>query len=102
MNNKIREIVENFDWEKVNKVMKCLNWRWAFSKTENQIPSIGELVLQGIRLLEEVNHSTLMDKSNHYRGTGGFEAKGIYLNESDEVILELSFTIESWESDIDE
>ena len=102
MNNKIREIVENFDWNKVNIVMKHLNWQWVFSKMEDKIPSIGELVLQGIRLLEEVEHSTLMDKSNHYRGTGGFEAKGIYLNESDEVILELSFTIESWESDINE
>lgn len=96
MNKKIKEIIKNFDWIKVHGVMEHLNWKWVTSEMGEQIPSIGELVLKGITLLKKAEHLALANNCNIHVESGGFRARGIYINESDEVILELFFIIESW------
>ena len=46
-----KEIFSTFDFEKVRKVMIALKWKWAFSITEDQIPTIGEIVIRAENLL---------------------------------------------------
>lgn len=98
MNNKIENIIKNFKWRKVRKAMKALNWTWHDSETLSKIPSIGELVIQSIKLLEEVEKKSLIAKCNIVVGTGGFKAKAYYDKETKEIDFELSFIVESWES----
>ena len=47
--NHIREVLREFNWAKIHKVMKVLDWQWA---PINRVPTIGELKDQARRILE--------------------------------------------------
>lgn len=84
----IDEIMDNFDFGKVAKVMEGLNWRWANSETELQIPDVAELRKQARRLLKTAL------KENTGIATGGF--KVTYLK--DEKFLHLEFVVSEWDT----
>lgn len=50
MNQEIEQILDNFDFEKVYKVMKTLRWEWNFCG-EYHIPNSEELRTEAARLL---------------------------------------------------
>lgn len=103
--NRVDEIIEHFDFEKVHKVMELLNWRWACYEDENYedcydtVPSVGALRIQARKLLIDA-----VDKG--YGGCGGFEVSCFVYEDGPEeegdpddfehsVHLELKFVIES-------
>jgi hypothetical protein len=88
MDSRIETIVKHFDWYKVHQTMELLKWRWVDSEQEESIPSLGELYLTAIDLLESVSKR----KGKHTIGTGGFEA-----SRNEEGDLELKFVLASWE-----
>jgi hypothetical protein len=94
----IKYIIDNFDWEKVHRVMKFLNWRWG-TATDGMVPSIGRLVLEGKRLLEELMAS---DKDVKSIETGGFVARRWDWEEDGEsgVHYELEFVVEQWSTQL--
>ena len=49
--SKIKDILKNFDFERVHSIMKMLDWKWATVKTDNGIPSVDELKAEANRLL---------------------------------------------------
>ena len=92
-NTRIEHIINNFDFNKVRKVMIFLNWTWCGSV---KAPSISELKNTALKLLTNVENSKYRGYICH--STGGFNASKV--PNSDSLFgydLCLDFTIESWE-----
>lgn len=95
----IEEIVKFFDWNRVNKTMIVLDWKWAFSKNENGIPSIEELKESAIKQLKNNYDACELTKKTVKTGSGGFYVEAYYNNESNKVdFLKLSFVLTTWDS----
>jgi hypothetical protein len=99
----IDEIIEEFDFGKVESVMYHLNWRWAGEY--NRTPNIDELRERAQELLESAAQSRLGNfiDTHHEVGiinaTGGFKATA-WCNEAKTEItgLRLEFIVDSWDS----
>lgn len=88
MKEKIEQIMENFDFEKVHKVMVALEWEWYLGTWGGfGIPSVGAIQKAARRLLSEAwtNKTTV--------STGGFSA------EYDDGDLIFRFILEEWFSE---
>jgi hypothetical protein len=87
----INEIMDNFDFERVEKVMDCLNWKWGI---EGQVPDIYEIRRFARQLLADtiIGLGHLIEDKSFSLGSGGFVAKA-YRDGS----LSLSFVVEEWE-----
>ena len=84
----IKEIIENFDFIKVHKVMIYLEWGWH----DGEVPTIGKLVLRSKEMLKEAYDKS---KKNHYFvETGGFKAE----YNAPENYMQLSFILENFDS----
>lgn len=81
--DKVDEILINFDFEKVQKVMKALDWKWAFwediegEQHTAEVPDIHALQCQAQKLLIDA-----VEKG--YGGTGGFEVSCYVYDPCDE------------------
>ncbi len=99
----IKDIMDEFDFDQVERAMEALNWRWR-----GEIPTIYDLRETAESLLRGAAKSRLSDfKDTHHEiaiinGTGGFEARA-YCNEDKTKItgLDLAFIVSSWDSSID-
>lgn len=94
MNEQIKEIIANFDFERVHEAMVALKWTWYNSKSEDKVPSTSELVMEATELLERVQAS---GENTIYVETGGFKA---YKDEYTK--LGLIFQLASWEIDAED
>ena len=98
----IRDIIDEFDFDKVERTMEALNWKWR-----GETPTLYDLRKEAEHLLRGAAKSRLSDfKDTHHdvaiiNATGGFEAKA-YCNENKTKItgLDLAFVVESWDSSI--
>lgn len=98
LQKQINEIVSCFNFEKVYKVMNFLEWTWWSSSTETKVPSIGELVLQAQRSLEEAAYNLLYTSSKDYCvSTGGFHVQG-YCCDDGYIVLDLKFVVAEWDN----
>jgi hypothetical protein len=88
----IDTIMDYFKFEKVQKVMEFLDWRWFGS--EEGIPTLPELKQEARRLLK---HS-LEEKESI--STGGFHVRYISYENGDETI-ELFFSVDYWDETIE-
>ncbi len=82
------DIMESFDFDKVQRTMAFLGWSWGHSKTESRIPSVEEIKKAALVLLNDVinyYHRHFHDVS---KASGGFIAE-VFNNE-----LRLSFVLE--------
>lgn len=77
----IKEILEEFDFEKVHEYMDEKGWGYG---SDNEIPSIPNLVMFAHKLLDEL----LSDDDLNYVSTGGFTALRI----SGQINLQFSIT----------
>lgn len=101
--NQIDEILDYLDFEKVQKVMTFLDWKWAVF---NAVPTIPELRIESRRLLRSAFKQSKEEFSTpnetYIAACGGFTAECIkYLDtESNDIKfhLKLSFNIAEWES----
>lgn len=67
MRELIEEITDEFDFEKVHRTMKALNWTWHDT---DDVPTIGDLRRQARELLQEL----FRNDRYHLTGTGGLFA----------------------------
>ena len=103
VNKMIDEILDEFNFAKVQSAMEALDWKWAGVG----IPTISDLRNEAHRLLRGAANARLYEfKDEHWlegiqNSTGGFEAKA-WCDESKEHItdLELKFVLASWETEI--
>lgn len=101
----INDIIENFDFGKVQTVMFKLNWQWG----SEGVPTIERLKEQALYLLKKAAELRLGEyKYEHSElgiisGTGGFQATA-YCNDSKTEIIyfKLQFILEEWDSEIEE
>lgn len=84
----IDEILDEFDFEKVHRVMVALDWRY---NGHEQVPSIGDLRRTARSLLKQVVES----KGLHSVGTGGLTA---YMHHG---LLGLRFEVSSYEIELE-
>jgi len=89
----IDEVMDEFDFGKVAKAMKSLNWVWA--TVDFTVPEEGTLRQQARKLLGLAYDGAIeFNVSPYTTGTGGFEAT--YSKEYDN--LGLKFIVASWET----
>ena len=100
----IRDIMNNFDFDKVYDAMDALDWRWR-----GEIPSISDLKEEAERLLRGASKSRLNDyKDSHHEtpiinACGGFEARAFCDEDKIKIVgLELEFILTSWDSSIED
>ena len=84
----IREILEEFNFAKVNRVMLALGWTWHHI---GRTPEIGELKKMAERLLTE---TTIGEGNPCYVSSGGFEA----ICDTEKKAMRLLFITEEWEA----
>lgn len=73
--NQSRDIMDRFDFEKVQKVMSFLNWHWV--STGGGVPSIDQLKATALQLMDYAiqGYEESANKAHSYStATGGFEA----------------------------
>lgn len=87
MEEKIIDILDNFDFERVHKAMIALEWNWYLGIGGEGIPSVGALHKAAMRLLSEA-----WTKKTTF-SSGGFSA------EYDDGDLILRFILEEWFSE---
>lgn len=99
----IDEIMEEFDFGRVESVMLYLNWKWGMSTYRTpQIDELKETAEQLLRNVAELRLGTYIDE--HYKvvifsAAGGFKATA-WCNEAKTEItgLKLEFIVDSWDS----
>jgi hypothetical protein len=92
----VDEIMTNFDFPKVHKVMKKLKWKWASSQTEDKIPSQYELHKKAEQLIRDA-----MERKVSFI-TGGFVVRyrqGVDPTTGFFEDVTLSFEVTSWSSE---
>lgn len=87
--NPILDVMRNFDFVRVQKVMVFLNWCWRFDDS-SRVPTVRELEETAQRLLV----SLATDEQLVSAATGGFKAQRV----GD--VFSLSFVIEESESEL--
>jgi hypothetical protein len=92
MRKEVKEILENFDFIKVNEVMKFLNWTWF----GGEVPNIAKLIMRASELLEDVYNACEQNKDEYTISTGGFEAEAFY--EDGIINLRLKFVLTDWDN----
>lgn len=84
----IDEILDEFNFEKVHKVMVSLDWKW---NSTDGVPAIADLRRMARSLLQQVVES----KGIHSVGTGGFTA---FMHHG---VLGLRFEVSSYEIELE-
>lgn len=97
----ISEIVENFDWERTHEAMSLLEWQWVDTITEDRVPTIGNLMVTAMKLLNDAYDGAMKEKETYHCGTGGFEAVA-HVDKGELYNLELQFVLASWDAQVDE
>lgn len=88
------DIVDNFDFAKVHKVMKALNWKWAGVKgDEDGVPTEQEIGDCAAKLLWRL----VNDPKNKAIGAGGFFAEKDF-SDPDDPWMQLSFKVWEWDA----
>ncbi len=87
----INEVMENFDFERVENVMDCLKWKWG---VEGRVPDIYEIRRFARQLLADacIGLSNLIEDKKLSLSSGGFTATA-YRDGS----LSLSFVVEEYD-----
>jgi hypothetical protein len=91
----IDDIIDNFNFITVEKVMKALNWEWVHVG----VPTIDDLKQKARELLKRVRNEILIVNEEEYTffvSTGGFVARSEKIKNIDKIYLRLSFEIDAW------
>ena len=91
----IDDILDNFEFERMHKVMKYLDWKWA---TTSGVPSVSDLRRKARSLLKDTIEALQINKQ-YYCATGGLAVTGVDCD--DGLYLRLDFVLTSWEADCD-
>lgn len=96
----ISEIMEEFDFERVQTAMQALNWAWRGSKhspTLSELQETAEDLL--ISAIDGIQKELDMQPNVSYcAGTGGFEATAILGEDLKLCYLSLKFIVTEWDT----
>lgn len=89
----IKQVLENFDFDKVHKVMEVLDWKWVGGDTQDGVPSVYRLIKKAEGLLKDcVNEIEHRNTNTFVLSTGGFKATCVKYDDG-EIVLELEFVL---------
>lgn len=98
----INDIMENFEWGRIQVAMENMNWRW-----KDEHVTVDMLKSEAKRLLLAAADSRLgVHHSEHWElgitcGTGGLEATAYCdFNKTKIIALDLKFVLEQWDESI--
>ena len=98
----INEVIAHFDFERVNKVMKALNWSWAGTKG---VPTISELKESAEQRLQDAIDQVLSPNNTEHHevgwisSTGGFKSTA-WKNEDNTLFrILLEFIVSDWDAE---
>ena len=104
VNKMIDEIMEEFDFDKVQNVMDYLGWKWV-----GEYVTVDMLKKTAKRLLRDAAESRLgRFKNEHWEqgiicGTGGFQAMAFCNEEKTKIeALQLKFVLTEWDAEIED
>jgi hypothetical protein len=89
---KIEEILNNFDFDRVFKTMTFLDWTWLYKG----VPSIYQLVVSSKKKLEDSYDYSLEHKEDWGIHSGGLKVRSYY--ENGKVDLSLEFVLTDWDT----
>lgn len=90
----IEKIIENFDFDKVHKVMQHLNWTWNFEKNPPTVEQLKKTAATNLKSCCSILNGK--DGKKRYNcSSGGFVASARKYKDG-EICLELSFQITSF------
>ncbi len=98
----INEVIANFDFERVQQVMKALNWTWCGSE---EVPTIGELkVSAGDRLSCAIEQVLSAKNTEHHEvgwmsNSGGLKAMAWKKEDGTLARIQLEFVVEDWDAE---
>lgn len=78
LNRITEQLFENFDFQKVRKVMEYLNWTWWFTDDEkdDRVPTVEEMQKFVIDLIKTCHRTGKREgKDEWYVTSGGFEVR---------------------------
>jgi hypothetical protein len=93
-----KQIVAEFDFERVKTVMTAIDWKWSFPSGDFRVPTEDEMKSFALRLVRDVIVGAKKTKQRFGLSSGGFSA--IAYGEGDKVTLE--FVVESGEASMGE
>lgn len=102
----IDEIMDNFDFERVHKVMDFLNWKWFSADANSEVPDPSELRKSARKQIKECLQGSV-DYSDYFSiSCGGFEVVVRLMDrdvqEPDDFIhnvcITLRFVLDSWDT----
>jgi hypothetical protein len=93
----INEIIETFDFKRVQKVMLALDWKWS-TKTDYVIPSIASMKEAVMRLSNEVQRQMATGLEWSECSSGGFNLQAVTYPEG--ICYELQFIVASAEGSL--
>jgi hypothetical protein len=99
----IEDIMENFNWNRVQYVMDYLDWKWRDEYvTVTMLKKEAERLLRGAIESRLIKFQNVHHESGVINATGGLEAEA-WCDESKTKIeaLNLRFTLDSWDESID-
>ena len=85
----ITEVLDQFDFDKVHKVMEFLAWTWASSEG---VPKVSSLILTAIDLLNQAIEAADLRQEPVSIGTGGFKAEAEF--HEGKLYLSLAFYVD--------
>lgn len=88
----VDEIMDWFDFGKVEEVMQALDWEWFGA--EEGVPNQAELRIASRNLLNSAWDDSVVRGVSTTHGSGGFYAKA----DAYQDYLELNFVVASWET----
>ncbi len=101
---KIEEVLGQFDFAKVHKVMEFLDWGWSFSGPDAltlKVPNEAKMVLMALGLLKNAVQLAIKNPNKPCTsGSGGFRANSTLLDDG-YFSLELVFELDSSLAEID-
>lgn len=88
----IEDLLDEFDFDKVKKVMDCLEW--VYHDSPDKQVTIGELRRTARRLLEYAYKAP--NSTDYYTGSGGFEVTRHMSCGDHQKYLTLKFVVTEW------
>jgi hypothetical protein len=94
------KLIEEFDWEKVHKIMTFLNWEWHINREDfqvNGVPTVPQLKEGVLSFVDSAIKAFYELPDFIYHDVGGFK---IFVREFEkEISIEVMFVPEDYDSD---
>ena len=94
LRQEIDEIIDSFDFSRVEKVMRFLDWKIFISKEEVVIPNIQQLIKKAKERIFEAAEEAVDNEEAIYSYSGPFKAMVYFDRENDKFSVGLMFVVE--------